>query len=213
MNYTQLVADKSTANSIKSWVNWANVPSTDILEEAEAYIYDKLRVREMTTIAAGTIALNATSLALPTTYLKALSFRRIGPTAGRIHILDPQHQEERNAIDSSGNWIAGIPNTCQILDDPPVAYFDCKASQAIPYRLVYLGRKAALGSGNQTNFLTSRYPKLLRTACIMAAYENIKDMPNAQKYQRDLMGLITEANAAFDEEQQTYRLETHPGDD
>ena len=57
MNYTQLVAAKTTANSIAAWLNWDLAPSTDILAEAETYLYGKLRVQAMKSLATGTIAL------------------------------------------------------------------------------------------------------------------------------------------------------------
>ena len=65
MNYTQLVDAKTTANSIAAWLNWDLAPSTDILAEAETYLYGKLRVQAMKSLATGTIALNDLSLTMP----------------------------------------------------------------------------------------------------------------------------------------------------
>ena len=55
MNYSDLVATKTTAGSIKQWLNHDGVPSTTILEEAEAWVYQRLRIRQMITSSAGTL--------------------------------------------------------------------------------------------------------------------------------------------------------------
>lgn len=213
MDYAQLVAAKTTANSIKAWLNWDGAPVTDILTEAEAYIYGKLRVREMKEIDTGTIADGDLTLALPDNYLAAISFRRIGSSAGKISILDSQHMETRNAIDADGVFVEGVPNACQIIGDPPVAYFNCESDAAYPYRLVYWGRKTALSGANTTNFLTSRYPKLLRTACLMAGYDFYKNPSEQAKHETRLEKLIFEANAEYDLGEQANVFETYQEDD
>lgn len=212
MNYTQLVAGKTTANSIKAWLNWDKAPSTDILTEAEAYLYGKLRVTEMKTKAEGTIALNATTLALPTDYIAAISFRRIGAAAGRIEVLDSDHMEGRMQIEPNGDFMASVPSECQIIGSPPVAYFDCKSDDDHDYRLIYFKRPAALAGGNLTNFLTNRYPKLLRTACLMSGFEYYQKPEQEQKYEKRLDKLIFEANREYDMGEQINRMEMHTGE-
>lgn len=213
MDYAQLVAPKATANSIRAWLNWDLAPVTDILTEAEAYIYGKLRVREMKELDTGTIDDGDLTLALPDNFIAALSFRRIGPSAGKIAILDSQHMETRNAIDADGVFTESEPTECQIIGDPPVAYFNCEADDAYPYRLVYWARKPALSVSNTTNFLTSRYPKLLRTACLMAGYD-FYDQPDKQAaHEKRLEKLIFEANAEYDMGEQGNVFETYQEDD
>lgn len=211
MNYTQLVADKGTANSIKNWLNWGLAPVEDILAEAEAYIYNELRVREMILKFEGTLTIGSNVQLMPDDYIAPISFRRTGASAGKIEILDSEHQESRNIIDATNTFVTATPTECQIIGDPAIARLNTKSDLAHPYSLVYYARPEALGSGNTENFLTRRYPKMLRKACLMAGYEHYKNPDQEAKYEKQLEALIFKANANFDEEKQSYRLEMHPG--
>ena len=213
MDYAQLVAAKTTANSIKAWLNWDLAPSTDILAEAETYIYDKLRIREMKLIATGTINDGDLTLAMPTYFLAPISFRRIGASAGRITIFDSDQMESRNVIDQDGNFVEAVPTECQIIGDPPVVYFNVESDDDYDYRLVYWGRKAPLSGSNTTNFLTNRYPKMLRTACLMSGYEFYKQPDQEKKYEGRLEKLIFEANSMYDLGEQANRFETYQDED
>lgn len=213
MDYAQLVAAKTTANSIKAWLHWSLAPSTDILEEAQAYIYGKLRVREMKLIATGNIPLAALTLAMPATFIAPISFRRIGAAAGRIRIFDSEHMETRNIIDGDGNFVEAAPSACQIVGDPAVAYFDCESDDIYPYRLVFWSRPAALSGANLTNFLTTRYPKMLRTACLMEGYNFYQKPDRALVEEKKLEKLIFEANVEYDMSEQANQLETYQEDD
>ena len=209
MNYTQLVASKTTANSISAWLNWDLAPVTDILAEAEAHLYSKLRVQAMKTPATGTIALNALNLSFPTDYLAPISFRRIGASAGVIEIFDSQQMEERNCIDSTGNFIKSVPTECQIIGDPAIAYFNVQSDAAYPYRLIYYARKAALSPSNLTNFLTNRYPNMLRAACLFRGFDFKKEYEASDRYAKQLQMLIYDANAEYDMGESINRFETY----
>lgn len=207
MNYTQLVASKATANSIAAWLNWDLAPSTDILAEAESALYSQLRVREMKTMTTGTIADGDLTLAMPTDFIASISLRRSGSAAGPITILDSQHMEERNQIDGTGAFIEGVPTECQIIGDPPVAYLNCEANDAFPYRLVYFKRPAALSGSNLNNFLTVRYPKLLRVACLMEGHFFKKEYELARTYETRVEEMIYKANSEYDLGEQANRTE------
>lgn len=213
MNYTQLVAPKTTANSIAAWLNWDLAPATDILAEAEAALYSQLRVREMKALATGTIATGALTLSMPADFIASLSFRRTGSTAGKINILDSEHMEGRNQIDGDGVFIEGVPTECQIIGDPPVAYLNCEANDDFPYRLVYFKRPTALASGNLTNFLTVRYPKLLRVACLMEGHFFKKEHELARTYETRVEEMIYKANSEYDLGEQANRTEMFSEDD
>lgn len=213
MNYTQLVAPKTTSNSISNWLNWGLAPVTEILAEAEAYLYGQLRVREMKKLATGDISDGDLTLTFPSDFIAPISFRRIGQTAGRIDILDSEHMESRNAIDGDGAFLEGVPSSCQIIGDPPVAHFDCEANQDIPYRLIYFARLTALGPSNLTNFLTTRYPKLLRVACVMEGFNFKKEYDLAAKEEKRLKEMIFEANSEYDLGEQANRQEMFSNND
>lgn len=60
--------------------------------------------------------------------------------------------------------------------------FDQAFSQTTVCRLQYFQSLPLLSSTNQTNFLTNRYPKLMRIACMAAAAEFMKDDGEYQKW-------------------------------
>ena len=211
MNYTQLVAPKTTANSIAAWLNWDLAPSTDILAEAESYLYGKLRVQAMKTIASGSIVLNDLSFTMPTDYLAPISMRRIGASAGVIEVFDSQQMEERNCIDAAGNFILSVPTECQIIGDPARAYFNVQSDDTYPYRLVYWARKTALSGSNLSNFLTTRYPTLLRAACLFRGFDFKKEYEAADRNEKRLQSLIYDANAEYDMGESINRMETYNG--
>src|SRR3990167_7987443 len=77
MNYTTLTAAKTTSGSLANWVNRGDLATSAILTEAEAWIYQRLRVREMTTDEAFTFAISTSSTALSSltgTFLDPIQF-------------------------------------------------------------------------------------------------------------------------------------------
>jgi len=62
--------------------------------------------------------------------------------------------------------------------------------------LLYYKQPTALSGSNETNFLTNRYPSLLRYACMAKAYEHMKDTENATGYLALAMQQIDKANAS-----------------
>jgi hypothetical protein len=70
--------------------------------------------------------------------------------------------------------------------------------QATICRLQYYQQPALLSATNTTNFLTNRYPKLLRLSCMCAAAEFMKDDTEYQKWLTRLQGAI-EAVAVQDD--------------
>lgn len=82
--------------------------------------------------------------------------------------------------------IAGIPNWWGIWNEQ--IKFDVAFSQASIGKLQYFQSLPLLSSSNQTNFLTDRYPQLMRTACVTAAADFMKD---SDEYQKSLSRLQT----------------------
>lgn len=78
------------------------------------------------------------------------------------------------------NLTTGIPNWFGIWDER--IHFDCAFSQAVLGKMQYYQSLPLLAaSTNETNFLTNRYPQLLRTACMAAAADYMKDDVEYQK--------------------------------
>lgn len=68
--------------------------------------------------------------------------------------------------------------------------FDQAFFQTTLCRLQYYQSLPLLSSTNQTNFLTNRYPKLMRTACMAAAAEFMKDDTEYQKWLARLQSAV-----------------------
>ena len=78
------------------------------------------------------------------------------------------------------SMVPGTPLYFGIWDER--IHFDQAAFQVTLCRLQFYQRPTLLSSTNNTNFLTDRYPKLLRIACLAAAAEFMKDDTEYQKY-------------------------------
>lgn len=77
-------------------------------------------------------------------------------------------------------------------------YFDCSFSQQSLCRLQYYQSLPLLSNTNQTNFLTNRYPQLMRTACVTAAADFMKDDNEYQKGVTRLQNLVAQINIEND---------------
>lgn len=76
--------------------------------------------------------------------------------------------------------------------------FDCKADDIRQFDLVAYCAPEPLSASNQTNFLTARYPTLLRVACQAQAASFAKDAQEWNDREKELIGLIEAANAESD---------------
>lgn len=207
MNYTTLVADKDTPGSIKYFVRHSEVPSDFILERAQDSIFQLLRVREMLTRTNGTILTNATSLTLPTDMLEPQSIGLTGAWKSKIIILDQEHFESRVGEDATATVYTGIPSFCTY--DATTLYFDAKADQDYTYRLWYMAKPALLASGNQTNFLTTRYGNILEAMCKHYAYEHREEDGKAASMLEKATAFITKANEEYDMFRQSIQTELY----
>lgn len=192
INWTTLTAAKSTSGSIANWVNRSDLPTTNILIEAEAWIYQYLRVREMVTDEAVTIAEDASSKALSTlsgTFLDPVHFIPYEWGTELLYVNEANFKPGRT---SAGALYEGTPSYWTIIN--ATMHVDVLCNAAFSGRMMYYAQPAALSVSNETNFLTVRYPRLLRQACLIMAYEHMKDDQRAQQYTVMAMGSIEEAN-------------------
>lgn len=207
MTYTTLTGSKDTEGSIKYFVRHSEVPSDYVLERAQDAIYQILRVREMLTRLEGTIATDATTLAIPSDMLEPVALLRRAAYKGRIVILDQEHFESRVGEDDTGALYAGTPTFCTY--DQSNFYFDAKADQDYPYRLWYMQKPAPLSSGNATNFLTTRYPNILEAMCKHYAFAHRQNEGQAATELEKAMGYITKANEEYDMFRQSIQTEMY----
>lgn len=202
INWTTMTAAKTTLGSIANSVNRSDLPTTNILLEAEAAIYERLRVREMQTVATFTFDADTNSEALPADFLDPIELRPHGWSSPISFVHETSLEAHR---DDDGDLFEGTPSRWSILGE--TAYVDVSCAMAFAGRLTYYRRPAALSSSNETNFLTIRYPSLLRFAVLSKCYEHMKDMQNATSYMQLAEAKIAEANATnemFRRSQFTY---------
>jgi hypothetical protein len=210
MTYTILTGAKDTEGSIKYWVRHSEVPSSYILERAQDAIYQILRVREMVKRTEGTIAEDATTLAIPADMLEPIALVRRGEYQGRITILDQEHFESRvgeNPNDSNSVY-PGTPVFATY--DQSYFYFDAKADQDYPYRLWYMQKPALLeATTGETNFLTVRYGNILEAMCKHYAWDHRGDEGKAAGELEKAMAYITKANEEYDMFRQSIQTEMY----
>lgn len=167
MTYTILTGAKTVEGSIKNWVVRTDTPSTAVLTEAEAWIYERLRTREMMARETFTFAIDTSELALPSGFLDPIGYRpwQWGEDLPYVH-----ENAYLPSTDSAGALTPGSPSHWTIIGT--TAYVDVKCSAAFGGDLAFYKQPDPLSGSSETNFLTTRYPSLLRYACLMFAYEH-----------------------------------------
>jgi len=285
MNYTSLLASKGTSGAIATWVAYSNIDTPTILDEAQAVIFQSLRVREMKKTFTFGLAIGQCSVALPTGFLDPIGriiddqgnyYTQIlesGITSGRTYqavsggslpsnpitsgaintslfeVRIPNHgltqgsdvtlagltspvdgmnvngtfpvtaivdannitcfaTDESQATAGnvtgggsggtwSGNMLASSTPSCWSIFDEAIQ-FDCALQAPLQGRLLCYRSPPLLSSTNQTNFLTSRFPQLVRAACLASAAAYMKDDGEEQKWMGKLSTLIQATNAESD---------------
>lgn len=77
-------------------------------------------------------------------------------------------------------------------------HFDGAFTQSANCQLLYYKSLPLLSASNQSNFLTNRYPQLMRTACQTAAADFMKDDPEYTKCLQRLVGMVQQVSVDND---------------
>lgn len=104
------------------------------------------------------------------------------------------------------NIVQGIPYWFGILGNQ--IQFDVSFSQASLGKLQYYQSLPLLSATNQTNFITNRYPHLMRTACVTSAADFMKDDAEYQKGYQRLVALVERTSMDNDGMLRGMELET-----
>lgn len=195
MNYTTLTAAKTTAGSIKRHVNYSAIDADVVLEEAQALVYSLLRVREMRSSATLAMSAGDSSKALPTGYLDPIGRLRDTDNARYRHVT-PDRLEELRVYDSAGDLESGQPGYWSVYDE--LVQFDFAFDEARTLRMLYYKSPSLLSGSNETNFLTSRYPHLLRAATSVRAHAFMKNWSSYSTELELLTSLIGTVNGMDD---------------
>lgn len=197
MDYTNLVASKSTDGSIQNWVNNDSFSATTVLSEAEDWIFRRLRVREMLAITVGNMVVGQDFIAVPNDFVASRSLYYSGTEKTEIRHRTLDDIESARSYDSSGNVSQGKPTTFYV--DSANAFFPIAPNTTFPYRWRYYGQPTALGPSNTTNFLTNQSPRLLRCICLAMANEFLKQDSDKLYWLRLAEGEIETLHVADDE--------------
>ena len=188
--YSTLVAAKTTSGSIKNWVMRSDIPVTDILTEAEAFIYQKLRVREMMTMEEIAVVATNYKASLPSGFLDPIKLTPYGwgdplPYLGEEKFV-PLREEDGTRIEDAS------PSCWTVIGTE--MWFDIALTAAFGGDLLYYKQPTELSGSNETNFLTTRYPTILRHACESFAYEHMKDPARSLEFRKLVEAEIEDAN-------------------
>jgi len=197
MDYTSLIAPKGTPGSIANWINFSDtlLPLSDVLHEAQALIYDTLRVRYMRSIVDVAIASGDAEADLPTGTLEVLALW--DDVNEKLEARDPAGLQSLRAIDTGTNdYSQSRPGYFSVYDEK--LQFDVAADQAYTFRAMVYALPPFLGETNLTNFLTTRWPTLLRTACLAIAADWTNDDARYQRFVSRLQPLIEQASVSDD---------------
>lgn len=175
MNYTTLIGAQTTAGSIAAWVNHSSVVANapTIIEEAESFIYRRLRHFRMLNQTTGTMTISSGNISFPSDYLEDKILYITGVNYMKLVRKTPEEVVASYSYDSTGTQVNDMPLI--YCNDNTSIRMDSPANLAYPYLLWYYQQPAALSASNTTNFLTTYYPRLMRAACMAGASEFMKD--------------------------------------
>lgn len=187
MDYATLTGSETTLGSIKYWLNYSRIDADGILDEAEAWIYAKLRVREMRAVADVAIAQGDDDVALPTGFLDPIQFAIPG-VINRITLKDIEFFRTTLGWDESAALPEGPPTYWTVFDER--IQFNTQADQAYTAKMGYFKTPTALSGSNTTNWLTTRRPTLLRRVCLMFAAEARKEYDSMDRSELKALAMI-----------------------
>lgn len=199
MDFTSLTADKTTSGSIRRWVNHADVDSDAVLEDAQALIFQTLRVREMRSeFTPLTLSAGDTFKALPAGFLDPIALYD-QTNSIKLRLRSEEWLGDQRAYEN-GAMTSGTPCNYAIFSE--ALQFDVAYEAAATLRLLGFKAPTLLSPANPTNFLTTRYPHILRAAALARAFSYRNSDERADKELTLLAAYIAKANAEAD---LTYR--------
>lgn len=174
-DYSTLIAASTTPGALANWAMHTSVQGVapTIVQEAESYIYRRLRHWQMLTSTNGTMTTSQSTVAVPADFLEDKAFVATG--TNNFNITRKTIQEVIAAFSYDGNGVRVLSPPQIFSNDKTNLLLDNPCDQSYPFSFWYYQQPTALGTTNTTNFLTTTYPRLLRTACMVGVSEFMKD--------------------------------------
>lgn len=173
MDYATLIAPKSTPGSVAQWANSNAIPSSEIVVDAESWVYERLRVTEMLeTITTLTFTTGSNAIARPANFCGLRTMWITGDAKQKLTLTTPDKVLERTGYEN-GQIVQAKPSVFYV--DKENFIFNTRSDAAYATWLVQFGRQAALSGGNLTNFLTVKYSRMFRLVLRGIAFEWMKD--------------------------------------
>lgn len=199
-NFTTLTGAKTVAGSIKRWVNNDSIDSETILEEAQSWLYRRLRLREMLALSTGSMSTATNALTVPTGYVENRILMIAGVNRRRLRRRPLEDIEENMQYSGTDTALSsGLPTEYCI--DASEAVFTMLPDDAYPYRWRYYRELPVLSSSNTANILTTRFNRLLRLACLKGANEFMKNYAERDRWMVEAEAEAAKINAEADLEQ------------
>ncbi len=169
LTYDVLVLGRDCPYSLKNWCNHDRIPSEMIIDEAEQWIYQRLRVRAAQKTATGTLVINTDTITLPTDYRAGKFFKFTGVNSSNPVRRTLDEVIEVFSYNGDGTRTTGRP-TIWATDDANIQ-FEVLAFTNYTYLFRYYAALAALSPTNKTNVLLTKYLTLFRTVCLAKAWQ------------------------------------------
>lgn len=188
MTYATLTAVKGSPGSVYTWVNYALLDLDTIILDAQSYLLTTLRCREMRTSSTISLVAAASTFPLPTGFLDPISLR--DKWKCKIQLIDPDQLEGEKLLDANGNILTGTPQRFCISDEQLQFEIAADVTQNLYFR--YYVAPTYISSGNQSNFLATRYPHLLRRALLMFSADYLKDTDSYARHEQLLASQLND---------------------
>ena len=195
MDFTSLTADKNTSGSIRRWVNHSEVDSDAILEDAQALVFQTLRVREMRSeFTPLTLSAGDAFKALPAGFLDPIALYDLTNSV-KLALRGEEWLGDKRTYEN-GALVSGTPRNYAIFSE--ALQFDRAYDAAAMLRLIGFRAPGVLSLANPANFLTTRYPHILRAACLARAFSYRNSDERAAAELQNLVAFIAKTNIESD---------------